>query len=172
MKLLREIFFEVTIQRALFNAYLVIFLVTAAVTLAGIANILTVDPTILEKLIYLVIAEVAAGLVALFHAFFLSRSDAVALRLQFEEPLDMKGLVNASVTCAFVNSMDPRDDDNADMQQVRRVLDDGGPLVKVSPPKNADMVHVSLESAGVPYAGSVSLNSRGVELLREEGEGE
>jgi len=66
-------FLDSPIERALFNAFLIIFILTALLTLAGIASLIDVQEAFLNKLFTALLLEVVGGVVALFGITFLKR---------------------------------------------------------------------------------------------------
>ena len=73
-RLLNRAIFDPPMERALFNVFMLIFFLTALVTLAGIANLVTIDSSFLNKLYFALIAEVAGGVTTLFGITFLNTS--------------------------------------------------------------------------------------------------
>ncbi len=53
-------------KKILFYTFITVFGATAVITLLGLVNLIDIDPNYLEKLFYLLIAEVIAPVIALF----------------------------------------------------------------------------------------------------------
>ena len=160
---LSRLFFEAPITRVIFFAFLLVFLLTAFVTLLGIAGFLHLEASIQNKLFGLVIAEVAVVMVALFRHLFFGSSRDLKIRLNFENLIDVRRLTGTTATCTFIDSRSVVSK-NSDEEEMRRILDDNGPVITITPPNGKDAMLVSVQVDGTTYSGAISLDSRVVEM--------
>lgn len=167
IKILKQLFFDQTIERALFNAYLVIFLGTAAITLVGLTPILNIPKEYFDKLFTALVLEVVAGMVALFGITFLNKKKAQVIRLSFEDQIDLQRLFNTNATCSFIDINSPVDSVSEDNQRLYRITNDNGPCISCNPPRNANYVRISVSLGEKTYVGSLSMDSRLIEMQEE-----
>jgi hypothetical protein len=158
--LLDRYFLGVSIERSLFNAYILIFLASAIVTLLGILNIFSIKEEILNLLVKSLIVEVVGGVVALFSSRLITRTSTLKIRLNFETTFDLASITHLKAKCVFI---DP--DTGHDSEILCNVYkDDYGPCINVTPPNMKRAVSIVLEIEDKTYQGSDWLETRTIEL--------
>lgn len=164
--LLDRYFLNVSIERSLFNAYILIFLATAIVTLLGILNLplFDIDTKILNLLVRSLIVEVIGGVAALFGSRLIKRTSSLKIRLNFDMPFVNKPDLNAckdiKANCTFV---DP--DTDIDSNIICNVYkDDLGPCINISPPSMKRSISIALNINDITYQGSDWLETRTINL--------
>jgi hypothetical protein len=88
VRLFEKAFLDSPIERALFNAFLIIFILTALLTLAGIASLVDVQEAFLNKLFTALVLEVIGGVVSLFGITFIRRGRPGEKQIQATQPAE------------------------------------------------------------------------------------
>ena len=155
-------FLEVSIERAVFNAYILVFLATAIVTLLGILNLrwFPIDKAILNILVKSLIVEVVGGVAALFGSRLIKGSSTLKIRLNFDVPFDLVDVSNVEATCTII------DPDTGKESEMRCIIykDDLGLCMNISPPSWKRSISVAVNMHGKTYQGSDWLETRTIDL--------
>jgi hypothetical protein len=85
----------ILMRKVLFYSFIVIFLLTAVVTIAGITKFLLIESQYLDKLFYALILELVGGVIGLFTTTFkkglsVEKIGDIEIQLVFRKPVDIK----------------------------------------------------------------------------------
>jgi len=159
-------FLNVSIERALFNAYIIIFLTTSLVTLLGITNLIKIDKQFLNILFKVLIVEVVGGITALFSTRLIKKSSDLKIRLNFrtrrnrEMAADDCNPSEIKLTYTFI---DP--ETGKEKQEEGSVYkDDVGYCINISPANMKRTISIVAEINGKIYQGSDWLETRTIDL--------
>ena len=161
---------EVThMRKVLFYTFMVIFLVTAFVTLAGITNFLPMESHYLDNLFHALILEVVGGVSGLFIATFLKKNGIlgkkngdIEIQLIFPETVDttIPNLPEAEYSFIDAESRErkfnqeclvyPKGEGDSPESHYIKIKD--APLDKI--------LFVKVVMEGIPYQGAQHLGSR------------
>lgn len=166
LEMLDRTFLKVPMRRALFNCFLLIFLLTALATLAGITKFLPMEQQYLDILFYALIVESVGGVIAMFTATFgkgISAEKITDLKIQlvFPEPIDITNpaqiLANYSLTESDI-SIEP-------ITGKRRTYLNGQSLyIDIKAVSLDKDLCIDVEIDTKKYQGSQHLESRSIEL--------
>lgn len=163
MNFFEKHFFQNSIERALFNLYMLIFAITALVTISGLIFHDLIIKEYLDKLFYTLIIEVIGGITALFSSKFIDKKKTVQVRLEPESPIDYHSTDDLTSTVKFVEA---KDDSFIENEQTFRILqDDKGLFITINSDKS-DMISISMNINGAEFQGSAHLKSRIVNLKK------
>ena len=158
--LLDRYFLHVSIERALFNSYILIFLATALITLLGVVGAVAVDPQILRLLVNSLIAEVIGGVAALFGTRLVKSPSAIKIRLELGAHIDLSQFAEVEASYTLV---DPATGKGAEFPcTVYR--DDLGWCVNITPESLHRSVSLVLRIGQDTFQGSDWLETRTIEL--------
>lgn len=168
LEMLDRTFLKVPMRRALFNCFLLIFLLTALATLAGITNLLHMEKQYLDKLFYALILELVGVVIGMSREIFRKGTLAekitdLKIQLVFPEPIDITNpaqiLANYSLTESDI-SIEP-------ITGKRRTYLNGQSLyidIKDVPNYLDKDLCIDVEIDTKKYQGSQHLESRSIEL--------
>ena len=166
LEMLDRTFLKVPMRRALFNCFLLIFLLTALATLAGITKFLPMDQQYLDILFYALIVESVGGVITMFTATFgkgISAEKITDLKIQlvFPEPIDITNpaqiLANYSLTESDI-SIEPI------TGKCRTYLNGQSLYIDIKAVSLDKDLCIDVEIDTKKYQGSQHLESRSIEL--------
>ena len=147
--------------KVLFYVFIVIFSVTAVITLLGIIGYVNIKEGYLNKLFYSLIIEVIGGIVALFKTEILNKPKKVKLRFDIEDEYDIHSVTTFGYTAKLIN----QDDNNKETTLKGKLYHDNDGLCSdVEIANYKQTLYVTIDINGKRYRGAEWLDARRIKL--------
>jgi hypothetical protein len=151
--------------KVLFYVFVVIFSVTALITLLGIIGYVDIKTGYLDKLFYSLIVEVVGGIVALFKTEILNKPKKVKLRFDIADEYDIHSVTKFGYTAKLIN----QDDNNKEtILKGKLYHDNDGLCSDVEITNYKQTLYVTIDVKGKRYRGAAWLETRNIKLVPEK----
>lgn len=153
-------------RKALFYSFIVVFLLTAFVTLAGITKFLPIESQYLDKLFYAIILELVGGVIGLFTMTFKTGLSAekigdIEIQLVFPKAVDVTNPTQAKATYTLM----AEDPEITPITGNCTVYSKGQSLyIKIRQLPLDKILLIEVKKDGEMYQGSQHLESRSIYL--------